>query len=335
MALDVKVNITATRPINKAGFGIPLILEGKTTQAVAYKECTSLAEVITAGFATTTAVYKAASLIFMQDNAPEKVAVCATTGTVTDFLTADNLAKNWRQLIVTSLETEGESTIAQIITAIEATDDKMFFVGLDTTDETSLTVTNINRTVLFYVDGTTEAPNPEAALVGATAGRAVGSFTYKNLILTGILPQTLTDSEITAIHNKGGITFVTKSGDNVTSEGKTAGGEYIDIIDAKDYIITQLVYQTQKMLNSTPKIPYDNNGIAMLETVAANVLKDAYDNGIVAANEDGSAGYSIDYAMREDTTVADRADRKYLGGKFSFVLAGAIHTVVINGEIEF
>jgi hypothetical protein len=82
------------------------------------------------------------------------------------------------------------------------------------------------------------------------------------------------------------------------------------------------------------KVPYDNNGIAVLESVAVNVMKDAYNKGMIAANEDGTPAYTIDYAMREDTSEEDRAARKYLGGQFSFKLAGAVHTVEITGEIE-
>ena len=62
-------------------------------------------------------------------------------------------------------------------------------------------------------------------------------------------------------------------------------------------------------------------------------MKDAYNKGMIATNEDGSAAYTVDYAMRENTEPADRAARKYLGGQFSFALAGAIHEVEITGEI--
>lgn len=333
MALDVKVKIDLVKPVGKAGFGIPLILEEKATTAKSYTECRSLAEVVTAGFATSTKTYKAANLIFMQENAPEKIAVCATTDNTSTWLSnVDNTGKDWRQLIVVS-ESETPISVSEIMTKIETLQNKMYFADLETDDSTSLTVSGINRTVLFYCDSTADYPSPVSALVGATAGLDAGSFTYKNMILKGIAPQQLTDTEITAIHTKGGITFVTKAGDNVTTEGKTAGGEYIDIIDSEDYIISNLEYQTQKTLNTMNKIPYDNNGIAVLESVAVNVMKDAYNKGIIATNDDGTPAYSVDYAMREDTSAEDRTARKYLGGKFSFKLAGAIHEVEITGEI--
>lgn len=333
MALDVKVKIDLVKPLGKAGFGIPLILEESATTAKSYTECSSLAEVVTAGFAETSKVYKAANTLFMQNNAPAKIAVCAASGTAETWLSdVDNTSKDWRQLVVVN-ESETATSVSGIMAKVEALDNKMYFADLDTDDTTTLTVTGINRTVLFYCDSTTDYPSPAAALVGATAGLPAGSITYKNMILKGIAPQKLTDTEIAAIHTKGGITFVTKAGDNVTTEGKVAGGEYIDIIDAQDYVVSNIEYQTQKLLNSVSKIPYDNNGIAQLQSVCEGVLKDAYNNGIIASTDDGTPDYTVNYALRDQVSDNDRVARKYLGGQFTFKLQGAVHEVEVVGEI--
>ena len=286
-----------------------------------------------AGIDEESVAYKAAQLLFAQANAPKHIAVCAVTGAATVALSDAKLVdKGWRQLIVLS-DGESETTPAQISTLVEAMDGKLYFAGLDVDDSTSITTAGLRRTVLFYCDATEDVPVPVAALVGETSGRAAGSFTYKNLILTGVAAQELTDTEIDAIHKKGGITFVAKAGDNVTSEGKVAGGEYIDVIDSEDYIVQQIAYQTQKVLNTAAKVPYDNNGIGLLESVAKNVLQTAYNNGMIATNADGSPAYTVNYGLREDTKETDRAKRHYLDGNFSFQLAGAIHTVEISGSI--
>ena len=333
MALDVKVKIDLVKPLGKAGFGIPLIIEENATTEKSYTECSSLAEVVTAGFAETTKVYKVANTIFMQEDAPEKIAVCATNGKVTTWLSdVSNVVRDWRQLLVV---TEGETAVAvaDIMAKVETLNNKMYFADLALNDETSLTVNGINRTVLFYCEPTADYPSPAGAFVGATAGLPVGSLPYTNMLLKGIAPQNVTEAELTAIHAKGGLTFVTKAGDNVTTEGKVAGGEYIDIVDAQDYILTNLEYQTQKTLNTSNKIPYDNSGIAQLQSVCENVLKDAYNNGIIASKEDGTADYTVSYALREQVSEDDRVARKYVGGQFSFRLQGAVHNVEITGEI--
>lgn len=333
MAYDVKVNIDLAKPIGTVGFGVPLILIEKAEKAIPYTEVSNVDEAKTAGIDTESEAYKAAQLIFAQNHAPKKIAVCAvTTGAVAALNDVTLSGNGWRQLIVLS-EGESDTAIADIITAVEALDGKLFFAGLPVNDSTQITVSGLRRTVLFYCTPTATVPVPVAALVGETAGRAAGSFTYKNMVLSGVPAQELTDTEIEAIHQKGGITFVSKAGDNVTSEGKVAGGEYIDIIDSEDYIIQQLAYKTQKVLNNAAKVPYDNNGIAMLESVAMDVLQSAYNNGMIVTNEDGTPGYSVSYALREDTADTDRANRTYLGGSFSFALTGAIHEVEITGSI--
>ena len=330
---DVKVNIDLTKPIGKIGFGIPLILQESATKAIAYTEVSSVAEIVEAGFVAETKAYKAAQLMFAQANAPKHIAVCAVTTTAAEAM-ADALltGKDWRHLIVVN-DGEEETDVTSVIAAVEKLEGKMYFVGLETDDATTITTTGLRRTVLFYCDATAEAPVPVAALVGEIAGRAAGSFTYKNMVLTGIPAQDLTATQVEAIHKKGGITFVTKAGDNVTSEGKLAGGEYIDVVDSEDYIIQQLTYKTQKLLNNAAKIPYDNNGIAMLESVAVDVLQGAFNDGMIAINEDGSPAYTVSYAMNEDVSEKDRANRRYIGGNFAFVLAGAIHETEITGTI--
>lgn len=330
---DVKVKIDLAQPIGKLGFGVPLILLENAEKAVEYSEVNGIAELVALGFENTSIVYKAAQLMYAQANAPKTIAVCAYDGAATAALAdAKLVAKGWRQLIVVNGDGE-KSTVPAISAAVEALEGKMYFASLDVKDSVSITVNGIRRTVLFYCDATENVPVPVAALVGEIAGRDAGSFTYKNLKLKGIETQELTAAEVKAIHQKGGITFIEKAGDAVTSEGKVVGGEYIDVIDSEDYVVQQLTYHTQKVLNNAGKVPYDNNGIAMLEAAAMNVMQDAYNKGMIANKADGTPDYFASYALREDTSETDRSNRHYAGGTFGFALAGAIHEVYITGEI--
>jgi hypothetical protein len=352
MAKDVKVVISLAKPVTGTGFGYPLIFEGKATTFIDYTECYDIDDVIKAvgkitdsddeeTVATKTAtakesnIYKAALLIFMQDNAPEKIAVYATSSSATTGLAA-LMHHGWRQVIVTSVGVEGEDTRKAISDYIETTE-KMYFTSVEKALNLSgqSAISGNERTVIMcHDDDNTLITFPEAALVGVAASKVAGSFTYKNLMLKGLTPKVLSDSQINEIHNANAMAFVLKCGDGVTSEGKTTSGEYIDIIDAKDYIIQNIEYQTQKLLNQSDKIPYDNSGIARLETVCVNVLRDAANNGLIALTDEGVYDYSVSYKARSETKGADRAERKYVEGSFRFALAGAIHTVEIKGTIE-
>ena len=331
MALrDVKVTIDLVKASGRVGMGIPLILAQSAEAEVEFVVVTSLEEVITAGFANTTDTYKAANLIFMQDDAPAQIALCATTGTAAAWVVNEgNAAKDWRQLIVVG----GIADYAAIMAAVEPLEGKLYFANLPVDNNTELKVDGMDRTVMFYCTDEDYAGVEAAALVGATAGYDAGSFTYKNIILKGIAAQELTKAQVEAIHAKGGLTVVRKAGDIVTTEGKTAGGEYIDIVDSKDYVIAEIEYAGQKLLNDNKKIPYDNVGIAMIEATVVTCLKRAYNKGIIANNEDGSPAYSVYCLTRAEVDAGDRANRIYRGCSFSFGLAGAIHNVPIKGEI--
>jgi len=337
MAYDVKVKIDVTKPTGKTGFGFPLILEELTStqSAIPYTECANLQEIAEVGYETTSDVYKTAELIFMQDNAPEKVAVCSVTDGAEKFLSnSENVSRNWRQLLVLFAD-YSQNTIATVAAKVEALDYKMYFANVESDDKTYIGASKLNydKTVLLYCDATSEYVMPVAALVGETAGRKPGSFSYKNRILKGVQPQMLSDSQIETIHKNGGITVVSKNNKTVTSEGIVTSGEYTDIVDGKDYIIKEMVYRIQELLISADKVPYDNRGISMLEAVAINVLRKAYNNDLIAETADGNADYTVTFGKREETAEADRSKRNYIEGKFSFALAGAIHTVEITVKI--
>lgn len=324
---DITVNITTAAVAGSIGLGNPLVIEGIATKAVEYTECASLAEVVTAGFAAETEVYKACAVIFAQKNKPKTVGVCATEGKVAEWLAA-NVGKNYRQVI--PVLGADDSTVAELVTTVSALENKMLFMTVKTAEE--LPATQSERVVAVVYGGKSAYPN--AAVVGASAGYDAGSFTYKNLILTGIEPEALTPAQVDTIHDAGGMCIIKKAGDVVTSEGKTTDGEYIDIVDSKDYVVSNIVYQGQKLLNNSKRVSFDNVGISQLENVVTSVLADAYAKGIIATNSDGTAAYATSFATKEETSEGDRAARTYNGGNFTFDLTGAIHNATINGTIE-
>lgn len=332
MANDVKVVIELLKAAPRAGFGYPLIFAGKQTKAVEYTEVGSLEEVTSAGFGAETAVYAAAQLLFMQNDCPSKIAVCASTETAEAALPAI-LGEGWRQLIVVSTDTEGESTIEKISDYIESCGKAaVYFAHAAKGDAVITAVEGNDRTFLVAYEGD-DVATPEAAVVGATAGLDVGSFTYKNIILKGVSAQAYTDSEVEALHEAGVNTILKKAGSIVTSEGLVVSGEFADIVDAKDYIIQQIEYQCQYLMNRVHKLPYDNRGIAALEGQVVSVLKDAANNGMIAVNDEGDYDYTVDFAPRSECAASDISARHYAEGKFEFALAGAIHTAKIKGTI--
>lgn len=325
---DVVVKITQKQVAGSAGFGVPLIIQGMGTAAKDYAEYSSLDEVMEKGFAQDSPIYKQCAKLFIQEGRPAKVAVCVGTGKVTETL---NLIKekDFRQVI--PILGEDDDTLKELAAYVEATEDKMLFVRVADVSELS-GIGKMDRTLAIVYTGAGDGV--EGALVGATAGLTVGSFTYKNILINGIEPDMLTDPQIEAVHDAGGICVVRKAGDVVTSEGIVMSGEYADVIDSKDYVIRNIAYKSQKLLNSSPKLAFDNIGISQMESVVTNVLKEASMMGIIAMDENGLPLYSTNFAPRAEAENVDRAARNYKGGKFSFELAGAIHYATISGTVE-
>lgn len=349
--LDVTVKIDIVATTGSLGFGYPLILATKQTVDIPYTKCADInevADVLKASTAygtnyTESGIYKAAQLMFMQNNPPAEIAICASKSpalTVGEAIGAleQIVEKDWRQLLC--IIGDGDTTTElQIATYIEAQEYKMYFVTVDDVDTAEdIADMGYDRTVIYYYDlvdenGKAVQPYAVAALIGAAAGQEVGSFTYKNLILKGLKALDITSNELAELMEVNAITNIEKCGDNVTTEGKCASGEYIDIIDSKDFIISQMEYRVQRLLNKAPKIPYTNSGIAGIESEVVGVLEKAFRNGIIAAGDEGEPLYSTNFKKREEMSAEDRANRIYTGGKFTFELAGAIHTVTINGEM--
>ena len=322
MALDVKVKIDLIKPVASLDWGYPLIV-GEAEKAVPYTECATLADVVEAGFASGTDVYAAAAKMCDQLNPPQKFAVCGLT-TVDATTLAALSGAGWRQLVLA-----GDIAASVGATYIETTE-KMFFAACaSATDAAAFK----DKKRVFAVVHSTESVLAAAAVAGEVAGHEVGSITYKNLIIKGITPEVLTENELKAIHDANAVTILEKAGDVVTSEGTVANGEYADIIDGTDYVIQQITYKVQKLLNTLGKLPFDNRGIAMAEGVVVSVLQSCYNKGLIAEDEEGNPLYTVSFAARTEVDAGDIAARKYLGGKFAFTLAGAIHEAEITGEI--
>lgn len=327
MAKDVKITINKAKTVGNVGFGCPLILEENATEAKEYAEYSSLTAISEAGYETTTDVYKVAQLMFMQEHYPEKIAICSTASTADVWLGAEsNVSKGWRQLVVVK-GGETATNVGKVMTAIEAQTKypKFYYANIAMDDSTVIAKDGIERTLLCYYTPTEDIPAPVAAIAAEVSGLEVGSYTINNLIVKGVPALELSEEEIEAIHKKGGVTIVLAAGDTVVSEGKAAGGGYVDNTDGNDYIKQQLEYKTQKVFNINLKVPYTNAGIAMLESAAIEVMTDAMNKTIIES-------YTVNYLLREDVAEGDRSARKYIGGNIAYSMAGAIHEIEIDCE---
>jgi hypothetical protein len=303
------------------------------------------------------ALKEAVKIAFSQTNKPEKIAIVEVAGKCgSDSVTVEEadtkamlesakkiMSNDFRYLIMACNGAYNLDHFKALSEYIETRDDKILIFDYpeNNYDEFSKTLTKAERSfVLVSATVVDKKGNPtlnptNAGLFANLNSKSVGSYTYKNQVVQGTHPiEDIDKTMLQSYHNVNVNMFVTKAGYNVTSEGKTLSGEYLDIVDTKDWLIAQIKYQLQQTLIINDKIPYDNNGIAVLESVVVNILKDAYNNGMIATDDDGTPAFTVNFAKRSETSASDREKRQYVEGRFSFELAGAIHTVVINGTIN-
>lgn len=338
--LDVIVNIDIKKATGlTVDFGKPLII-AELTSAVEYKEFSNLEEVketYTGTTETEKKVVAMAEMIFKQEHKPKKIAIacCAPAEEESDtpaLVTLLNSVyeKDWYYLLSPD---NTQNTITALGDAIEAGKRKMYITRTDTSSVlTTVKAKKYQRTVVFFHE--TVGEYADAGLVGECGAQTVGSITWKFKTITGLTPAEYTQTKIDNLHSDGAICYVTKAGDNITSEGITVSGEYIDVINSMDWVQFNIEYKVQKLFNLNSKIPYTNNGIAMIENEVVNVLQTAYSNGMIAEDDDNLPLYSTDFPGRSETSASDRQKREYNLGSFEFALSGAVHIAVIRGYVS-
>jgi len=155
-----------------------------------------------------------------------------------------------------------------------------------------------------------------------------GSATMHLKTLAGVQVDTLTAAEASAVKAKNGSVYVSVSDINVTMGGKTASGEWFDVTRFIDWLKAELQFRVFTLLVNNKKVPYTDLGV---DAVIA-VINGGLDLGVERGGlEKGTT--SVTAPKVADVDVGTRAARRLEDVKFSGKLAGAIHELVIAGEV--
>ncbi|WP_406944486.1 DUF3383 family protein [Halobacillus sp. SY10] len=334
---DFQVNINLQQPLGLVGFGKPLIV-GEMTGGLAYQEFLTL-DALAESVDDTSPLYQKAQTLLEQENRPERFAVAAYDSAAVDepttaaALVTSLLGNDWYFLITTETDVTEMTAIADVIEGSKAGGyPKLYSAQVPSVDDLTTLVTEYERS-FFAVHPSGE--HLDAAHVGENGSKPVGSITWKSKTLKGITSETLTSDELATIEDANGYAYVNKAGQSVTSEGQVLSGEYIDVVHGLDWVVANIETRVQKILNQAGKIPYDDSGIAQLEAGTLSVLKEGYQQGIIADDGNGNGVYSTNFRSSAQSTEEDRKNRVYSGGNFEFQLAGAIHEGKVTGSVSY
>lgn len=183
------------------------------------------------------------------------------------------------------------------------------------------------RTALVYHRKTSAFA--DAGWAGACLPLDPGSETWAYKTLSGVSALTLTATQRTNILAKNANLYETVAGVNVTSDGKVAGNEYIDVIRFRDWLEAGMSEDIAAAIFKAKKIPFTDAGISVIEGIVKARLKAGVDAGGLASDP----APKVTVPKASAVSGADKAARKLTGLKFDAILAGAIQAVSLSGVI--
>lgn len=341
MGLDsiVNVNITAeTAAVTQAGFGTPLVLGEEFDWPERVRYYASTAAMIEDGFDASDASVKAVGAILSQNPKVPRVLVGMRSADESVSLADDILAiqvvnSDWYGLVLAESDAadieEAAATIESMRKLFAATSDEAAILDpASTTDLASkLNAKGYARTFLLY-------GNPEehgaAAWMGAMFPKDPGSASWKFKSLRGVSVSKLSAAGIATLQAKNCNYYRELAGASITAEGVTPSGEFIDITHGLDWLQARLQEDIYGLLVRTDKVPYTDAGVAMVENLIRARLQVGIGIGLLA--EDPAPTVSVPKVR--DVPQNDRANRHLPDLRFSAVLAGAIHSLTINGTVS-
>lgn len=179
-----------------------------------------------------------------------------------------------------------------------------------------------------------------AAFTAKWLNYASGSETSAFKTLASVYPSELSTTEMKALEAKNLCFFITVGNKNITMKGITVGGEWADIIRFRDWLQNDMQLRVVNLFITNPKIPYTDNGIALVQNQMIASLKAGQDAGGVAESEfdeDGNEipGFQTSVPLASSLSASEKASRKLTKCKFKARLAGAIHFAEIKGSLTY
>jgi len=179
---------------------------------------------------------------------------------------------------------------------------------------------------------------PETGIASAVLGKNLpkdpGSITWKFKTLNGIATVTYTATEKSTLVNKNVERYITVAGVNITCDGKTSSGEFIDVTRFVDWLTVRLQENVFFRLANLDKVPYTDQGVGVIENEVRGTLNLGISVGGLAADPEPTVTVpSAIVGSTKGVSANDKANRLLPDVNFTAVLAGAIHSLEINGKV--
>lgn len=157
-----------------------------------------------------------------------------------------------------------------------------------------------------------------------------GSDTWAFKTLPGVMVDVLTDAQVHNVEAKNGNVYTTVAGINITQFGKCASGTFVDQTRFIDWLSSTIQTNVFGLLANNAKIPFTDAGIDAVRSTIMGVLQQGVDVGGLSSSP--APIVFVPKASAVDAT--NKAARNLPNVKFTATLAGAIHSMTINGTLS-
>lgn len=304
-------------------------------------------------------ITSAAGGLSLATSTSEKLVVTAVVKMTQEFTTSETAAdllaaimeENDSDWYVMSCEDHTEAFVMAMAAEIEATGSsntpKIYAVSsadaetitplVDPADDLfgKLQELGYVRTYPFW-SANSDSVFPELAPIATNAIYQPGVTTYKFMQLTGVgnaadpvTGKDLRTARLGYIADRNASWQSRERGVDFVHGGKVAGGEWLDIIIARDWMNDRIESRLLTLLLNQVggKIPFTPEGKQKVINVIDGVLQESVNLGILS-------GY-IGTTIPEITSFEDQAHRILDQVKFTGFLAGAIHFINVSGKLTY
>ena len=168
-----------------------------------------------------------------------------------------------------------------------------------------------------------------AAWLGKMLPKLPGQATWHGKNLSGPAAGSFTSTHLTNLKAKNANYYLSVGGKNVTFNGKTGDGDYIDVQRTIDDLDDDMAVSIANALVNSDKVPFTDEGVVLIENEVRGALERKIDQGGLAADP----APTVQVPKVADVSTADKSARTLPNVKFSATLAGAIHKVNVNGTV--
>jgi hypothetical protein len=177
-----------------------------------------------------------------------------------------------------------------------------------------------------------------AALAAKGAQPDAGKVSWKFVSdLADVTPETMTATDAKALEAQGFILYYQKAAHANQTDDKNVAGNYIDFIQGMDWIKATTETNLQNMLSTSGKVPYNAQGLSMVDTTLKAGLDQAYNQGIIGVDANGKPDYSTSIPGVGNATpprVADIAARVLRNVKFTYTPSSAVNEIHVTASVQ-